>query len=220
LENTSGDNGHHPHQHILGFLRGGVDVDAFTSELRDLWLGAVARVGRYASPRWGIHVEHTDAKIADYVAKVGKEPKWTAAHELTKSWNKRGGDDHFSMAQLLEIYVIAGDGEAGRRWREYALAFKGRKQLVWSDGLRALLLPVELQEEKEDEDIVNASVEEAVFLARLDLAAWRVVLAVDARFELLQAAGSGDVGEIRRFLLSLGIGEGVYYAEASTCDGG
>ena len=214
LENTSGDHGHHPHQHILGFLRGGVDVQAFTRELRALWLAAVAKVGRYASPAWGIKVEHTDAAIADYVAKFGKEPKWTAAHEMAKGASKAARGEGYSMAGLLELYVVAGDGEAGRRWREYAQAFKGRKQLVWSDGLRALLLPAD-QVEQTDEEIVNAPVEEAVFLAMLDLAAWRVVLAVDARFELLQAASSGDVGEIRRFLFSIGVVEGVEYGEGS-----
>ena len=209
LEVTLGDHGFHPHQHILGFLAGGVDVEAFTRELRALWLAAVAKVGRFASPTWGIQVEHTDAAIADYVAKFGKEPKWTAAHEMAKSSSKAARRDGYSMPGLLELYVIAGDVEAGRRWREYALAFKSRKQLVWSDGLRSVLLPAE--QELSDEEIVNAPVEEAIFLAMLDLDAWRAVLAHDARFELLQVASSGDVGEIRRFLFSIGIVEGVEY---------
>lgn len=217
LEITFGDHGFHPHQHILAFLRGGVDVEAFTRELRELWLSSVAKVGRFASPTWGISVEHTDAQIADYVAKFGREPKWTAAHEMAKSSSKAARGHGYSMPELLELY-IAGDVDAGQRWRQFALAFKGRQQLVWSDGLRAALLPADDQE-LSDEEIVTAPVEEAIFLARLDLAAWRVVLAHDARFELLQAASSGDLGVIRDFLLSLGVAEGVEYAELSVEDG-
>ena len=218
LEVTYGDHGFHPHQHILAFLRGGVDVEAFTRELRELWLSSVAKVGRFASPTWGIQVEHTDAQIADYVAKFGREPKWTAAHEMAKSSSKAARGHGYSMPGLLELYVIAHDVDAGQRWRQFALAFKGRKQLVWSDGLRAALLPADDQE-LSDEEIVSAPVEEAIFLARLDLAAWRVVLAHDVRFELLQVASSGDLGAIQDFLLSLGVDEGVEYAELSVEDG-
>lgn len=218
LEVTYGDHGFHPHQHILAFLRGGVDVEAFTRELRELWLSSVAKVGRFASPSWGIQVEHTDADIAAYVAKFGREPKWTAAHEMAKSSSKAARGHGYSMPGLLELYVIARDVDAGQRWRQFALAFKGRKQLVWSDGLRAALLPAD-NRELSDEEIVTAPVEEAIFLARLDLTAWRVVLAHDVRFELLQAASSGDLEVIQDFLLSLGVAEGVEYAELSVEDG-
>ena len=118
------------------------------------------------------------------------------------------------MQGLLEVYAIASEGEAGRRWQEYARCFKGKKQLVWSDGLRALLLPG--QQEKSDEEIVNAQEEESVLLATLDLSAWRIILANDARFELLQVASSGDLGSIRLFLSTLGITEGVQYVEESS----
>ena len=211
LENTTGPNGHHPHLHYLMFLRGGIDFEAFEAELRELWLSALARVGRYASAKWAIKVEHTDADIADYVAKFGHDPKWTSAHEVAKPWSKSGGAGHFSMGQLLDVYVVDGDPDARRLWLEYYEAFKGKHQLVWSDGLRAVLLPDAV--EQSDQDIVNEAIENASYLAMLDLDAWRVVLGQDARYELLQAAAAGDVGEIRRFLLSIGISEGVDYAQ-------
>jgi hypothetical protein len=60
-------------------------------------------------------------------------------------------------------------------------------------------------EEKTDEEIVEEIVEDAVILAQLDLAAWRIVLANDARAELLDVASSGDAEKVRLFLGSLGI---------------
>ncbi len=207
LENTDGINGFHPHQHVLFFVAGGVDVDVFEQQLRDRWLASVAKVGRYASPKWGLNVKATTADIAAYVAKWGKEPKWTAAHELAKAGSKRGHGDHSSMPELLESFVVLGDVEAGTRWREYAQAFKGRKQLVYSPGLRALLGLI--AEEKTDEEVAAEAVEDAVVLAVLDLAAWRVVLANDARAELLNVASSGDPAQVRSFLLRLGVESGV-----------
>jgi hypothetical protein len=203
LENTYGVNGHHPHQHVLFFVAGGIDLEAFTQELRDRWGASVAKVGRYASPRWGLDVQAADADIADYVAKYGREPKWTTAHELAKAVSKRGRRDGLTMMDLLESYVVLGDRASGQHWREYALAFKGRKQLFWSKGLRALLGLV--VEEKDDQEIVEEIVEDAVILAQLDLAAWRIVLANDVRGELLDVASSGDAEKVRLFLGSLGV---------------
>jgi hypothetical protein len=202
LEVTHGDHGFHPHQHVLFFVAAGIDLDAFSNELRDRWLASVVKVGRYASPRWGLDVQASDAKIADYVAKFGREPKWTVAHELAKSPSKLGRRDGSTMRQLLMTYVVAGDAAAGRLWQEYARAFKGRNQLRWTKGLRALL---GLGVEKLDQEIVEEIVEDAVILAQLDLAAWRIVLGNDARGGLLEVASSGDAGLVGAFLASLGV---------------
>ena len=70
--------------------------------------------------------------------------------------------------------------------------------------MRELLLPG--TEEQSDQEIAEATSEEAILLARLDLAAWAIVLANDARYELLEVASSGDVEEIRKFLAMLGVG--------------
>jgi hypothetical protein len=203
LEVTHGDNGFHPHQHVLFFVGPGVDVEVFTQQLRDRWMASAARVGRYASPQWGLHVTAASADVAAYVAKWGKEPKWTVAHELAKAGSKGGRGGSSSMLQLLEYYVVMGDVEAGQRWREYALAFKGKHQLVYSNGLRSLLgLDAE---QKTDQQIAEEAIEDAIVLALLDLAAWRVVLGNDARAELLTVACSGDPALVRSFLVGLGV---------------
>lgn len=197
------DHGFHPHMHMLLFVRGGVDVQRLEHDLRAAWLAAVAKVGRYASPKWGLHVTAADADIAAYVAKWGKEPRWTAAHEMAKAGSKRGRGDSLSMLFLLEMYVVLGDARMGSLWREYAEAFKGKHQLQYSPGLRVLLGLVE--EQKTDEELATEAVEDAVILAQLDMIAWRVVLANDARAELLEVASSGDVEQVYSYLARLGI---------------
>jgi hypothetical protein len=203
LEVTDGAHGWHPHLHVLFFVAPGADVAAFSSELRDRWLAVTAKVGRYASPTWGVDVRSANEEIAAYLAKFGKEQFWTVARELAKSSSKNAYGSGRSMNELLEAFVVAGDRRAGARWREYARAFKGRNQHVYSPGLRGLLGLVE--QEKTDEQLAAEAVEDAVVLAVLTVEQWRVVLGNDARGELCDVASSGDPALVRSFLVGLGV---------------
>jgi hypothetical protein len=203
LEVTDGAHGWHPHLHVLFFVAAGADVAAFTSELRDRWLEVTEKVGRYASPTWGVDVRSANEEIAAYLAKFGKEQFWTVARELAKSSSKNAYGSGRSMNELLEAFVVAGDRRAGARWREYARAFKGRNQHVYSPGLRLLLGLVE--QEKTDEEVAAEAVEDAVVLALLTVEQWRVVVGNDARGELCDVASSGDPVLVRSFLLVLGV---------------
>lgn len=208
LEVTHGANGWHPHLHVLTFQTGSPgDLEGFFTER---WLAALAREGQEALSGPGVDVRTADRDVADYVAKYGKEPvdtdrpfRWTMEHELTKAPVKQAGFGGASPSQLLADYACHNDKEAGNRWREYALAFKGKRQLVWSRGLRDLL---GLGQEQSDEEIAKQHEQVAFVLAQMTLNQWRVVLANDARGELLEIAGSGDVGRVWLFLGAIGAG--------------
>jgi hypothetical protein len=135
------------------------------------------------------------------VAKFGREPTWTESHELTKAPAKKGRAGGRTPTQLLADYA-AGDKEAGLLWRVYALLFAGKKQLVWSRGLRDLL---GLNEEKSDEEVATEQSEIALLLAHLENEQWRAVIGNDARGELQAVADSGDVHQVVNFLADLGI---------------
>ncbi len=205
VEITHGVNGWHPHAHILFFLPPDTDTLAISlleSALRRRWLAVLTRAGLSASWTVGVDLRAADGAIGDYVSKFGSD--WTAAHELTKAIIKRGrGGDSRTIAQLLADFAVSGDRQAGELWREYALLFRGKKHLVWSRGLRVRLLPD--VEEKSDEELANEHDEVAVLLATLTLRQWSVVVANDARAELLTVASSGDVAQLIDFLVSLGV---------------
>lgn len=70
--------------------------------------------------------------------------KWGAAEELTLSNKKKGkkaGRQGPKGRSPMELLALAADGavDASQAWYEYALAFKGRRQLSWSPGLKAKL---------------------------------------------------------------------------------
>jgi hypothetical protein len=111
---------------------------------------------------------------------------------------------------LLADY-LAGDEAAGRLWVQYAVNFKGERQLRWSNGLRARL---GLEKEKTDEEIAIEQEEIAIILSSLTTGAWRIVLANDARGELLEVASRGDPAQVEAFLVQLGVADGSSYWNA------
>jgi hypothetical protein len=90
-----------------------------------------------------------------------------------------------------------GDIYSARLWQEYALAFRGKKQLVWSKGLRNLLgLGVELP----DEEIAQSVPSGAEILTRLSPVEWKAIRKADLRGEILDAASCMDETAFRRWL--------------------
>jgi hypothetical protein len=117
---------------------------------------------------------------------------------VTKAGRRKGR----TPMQLLADY-LNGDSAAGRLWLQYAVNFKGERQLRWSTGLRDRL---GLTKEKTDEEIAIEQEEVAVILSSLTTGAWRIVLANDARGELLEVASRGDPAQVEAFLVQLGAG--------------
>jgi hypothetical protein len=187
--------------HVLFFAARGADFNSLGDVLKECWLSILDMNGRSASDDIGVQLSDRRGDVARYIAKFGHEPKpnrWTVEHELIKSPSKLGKSEHRTPTQLLRDYM-RGDRGAGNLWREYSLAFKGKRQLVWSRGLRRAL---GLDKEKSDEELAKATDEPSVLLGQISLAQWRVILANDARAEVLEVASSGDAGALAEFLQS------------------
>lgn len=215
LEITHGDNGWHPHMHVLLFINGETNPTQLQEVFKQRWQSAVESEGGYASLQYGCDVRFTDEQISDYIAKYGKEPKWTAAHEVTKAISKTGIREGRTPMKLLFDYNN-GDKRAGRLWIQYACNFKGQRQLFWSHGLRKKL---GLAKEKTDEEVAAEQEETAVILTSLTVGAWRVVLRKEARGELLRIAATGDREAVAAFLQGLGL-EGAALAGDDQADAG
>lgn len=202
LETTYGEHGWHPHMHVLYFFRSLVDVPLFTHEMKSRWGRVVGELGGSATYEHGVDVRFADQDIADYVAKWGHDPQWTAAHELTKAAVKKGRVGGYTPQQLLMLAGLGWHG-AGERWVDYAINLKGERQLWWSQGLRSLL---GLEKEQTDEEVAAEQVDDgAILLAQLNSDDWEAILKNDARAELLQVASSGDVEQVYTFLERLGL---------------
>ena len=215
LEVTFGENGWHPHLHVLGFFQplASSAWASFPDVVKQRWINVLAAAGRDATWEHGVDVRDAQSDVYDYVAKYGRMPKgsrWTLDREVAKSPTKKAGKDGFTPWELLIRYG-EGNQAAGKLFQEYARVFKGRNQLTWSSGLRAELL---IGEEQSDEDIAAELPDDLALLASLTKEQWRTILRLkrDVRGELLHVAGSGDRDVLIAFLAL----HGVYVCQAAS----
>lgn len=122
-----GAHGWHPHFHMIVIMEDEEDL----TPLRDAWLASLRGAGLDGTGSgWDIR---SGDETGCYVA------KWGSAEELTLTRHKKGrGRSGRTPAQLLAASSDGGDKAAGHLWAEYARVFHGRRQLVWSRGLKAL----------------------------------------------------------------------------------
>lgn len=102
------------------------------------------RLGRRPDAH-GVHMLPLDASAVAYVSKIGDE--------VTRQDLKGGARQPWSILDA----VADGEAWAVARWLEYDSATRGRRALVWSDGLRADVLPD--VEDLTDEEIAALEVE-------------------------------------------------------------
>lgn len=211
LEVTYGANGWHPHVHELVFTTNPLneqDLDRLENELKGHWTRILGKRGYVASTEHGLKVSDDRYDLQRYITKFGHEPKmskeqwrnqWSLSHEITKAVTKKAKEGGRTPMQLLVDY-ITGDDEAGDAWREYALCFKGRKQLTWSNGLRELL---KIGIEKPDAEIAEELPENTTVYATFSLEQWKQILRSDLRGEILNRAGYMEQDEFSNWMGSI-----------------
>lgn len=135
-------------------------------------------------------------RAAEYVAKFGHDEAWGITSEVAKAYAKIGvrraawsEDLHCTPFQLLQ-FAGNGDRQAAALFREYAAAMKGKRQLVWSRGL------------KDEFDIRDATDEDLAAgadpmpdreeVGQLTGPEWSLVLSRQAVGEFLQFAAACD----------------------------
>jgi len=121
-----GANGWHPHFHMIIVSAGSVDLD----KLREPWLASLRASGLNGTGAGWLVQDASQA--GRYVA------KWGAAEEVALGARKKGRGGLTPM-QLLAASCDYADKRASFLWREYSSAFQGRRQLVWSRGLKAMV---------------------------------------------------------------------------------
>lgn len=194
------NHGWHPHFHILLFLDS-VPADLVAAEDRAylVWENA-CRLAGLPSPnrRHGVTLQD-GSRAAAYVAKMGREEsRWGLGHEMTKGHLKRAKDGETPF-DFLRAALAGDDPRARALFAEFAAAFRGKRQLVWSRGLRERFDIAEVS----DEEITRSQENDAWILSRLSRDDWRLVLKFDVRGELLELARYGVWDPVARFLDSL-----------------
>jgi len=186
LEVTHGQNGWHPHIHVLIFTTNRLPL----SIQEEIWCSAWKRACRLVdlpepSAAHGCTLQNGSA-AAMYVS------KWGLAQEMAKAHLKKGKLKGASPWDLLAI--SSGDvwenmpsyekSRASDLWLTYARAFKGERQLVWSKGLKDLLCV----DVKTDQELAQEDTETAARVYLINDQQWSWILSARAEVEILSIA--------------------------------
>lgn len=189
-EVTHGLSGWHVHFHEILLLRAETEAHALSAvrRLSGAWMASLAAEGLDGIEERAFQVQGA-AAAGNYIT------KWGVAEEVALAGKKRGRKkSSMTPSELLRDAALHDDEESARLWREYALVFKGARQLIWSDGLKDLAGIREI----EDEQAARESVAE--FMAMIDPLTWSgnagFVGAKYRRVRILDAAETGDVSDV------------------------
>lgn len=193
LEATYGANGWHPHFHILLFTKSELndqELNILQENLLLQWQSACVSSGLPLPNNHGLDLVN-GAWAAAYVT------KWGIEEEMTKGHLKQGiKEGHVSPFGLLELYD-QGDKNAGRRFQEYAKVFKGKRQLVWSKGLRELL---KVGEQKSDDEIIKEVEKASIEVMKISYDDFLQILKYEKRAEFLCQICAQGKEAIRAFI--------------------
>lgn len=188
-EVTRGVNGWHWHTHVLYITRSD-DWDDYALSVR--WLECLRAVGFEVGSSvldHGLDVMR-DCHASDYLTKMGMS-SWGAEKELTGTHAKEAGRGGRTPFQLLE----QGDIEY---WQEYVIATRGRKQLVWSAGLKKW---AGIGEVSDEEAAADEPDEQVVSVAIVPVLVWWQLVRQGLRIELLEALERGGIDGLKDWCL-------------------
>jgi hypothetical protein len=115
---------------------------------------------------------------------------------MTKGHTKKSAQGETPFDFLRSHLADASDKQAGVLFKEFAEAFKGKRQLHWSHGLKKHFNIGE----STDEELSVQLDDFAELLGRITPDQWRAVLKADLRGELLTVASAGGWPSVIFFL--------------------
>lgn len=178
LEVTWGQNGWHPHYHILIFIDKELS-DYDTAPLVELWQNS-CRLANLPIPNAKYGLDFREGEYSEYVTKWG----WGVESEMTKGHLKKGRGSNWSAWDLLKYYAF-GDGDDvekyGKLFQEFAIYFKGSQQLHWSRGLKAMFGIGE----KTDEQIADETQQNAEDVYDLNREFWWLICKYQRKADFL-----------------------------------
>jgi hypothetical protein len=195
--------GWHPHIHELAFVAGDADPRPFRPLMYERWRRACLKAGLgEPSERHGFDVRDGDAAAA-YVSKGVGPDSWGLEREVTKGHIKAGRGQNLSPFEILDCAVdrqALPEHRAASRalFADYVKSTKGRRQLVWSPGLKDRFAVPELS----DEEIALQVGVEAFALGGLSLDDWDVIDRHHLQAHVLTLAENGGVDAVNSLLAS------------------
>jgi len=183
-EVTYGQNGWHPHHHILIFSDKYLSIHEFSEIhhlMADHWCSSLHSVGirKVKEEEKFIACDFQDGTYADQY--VGK---WGIEHEMTKGHVKKGRQTYtpFDLLRLSDSDHLLFDTKLpSKLFQEFAIAFKGARQLMFSRGLKHSFSIKDIS----DDEIADSTLDEAEFLTSIEDMAFHLLCKYKKRAQYL-----------------------------------
>lgn len=186
------ENGWHWHAHRLVIIKNPEILVKYAEKLKESWVHcyelACREYGREFTEKNRIYMLERGldilekAQSTDYLVKIGNG-KWGADKELVDVSTKKGKVGRYTPFDLV--------GYRDDKFVEYIKATKGKRQLLYSNGLRALF---GLDAEKSDEELAQEQVEHSRTVARINYKNWKKILREDLKIEICEVL-ERDLGD-------------------------
>lgn len=169
LEVTHGSNGWHPHHHVILFLDKKIKPGLNITDIAEQWRHS-CKLANMQLPSLTHGIDLRDAEYASQYVN-----KWGLEHEVTKSHIKNGRNGSLTPWDILKQSMLEDHPEhaerMGKLFQEFAICFKGKRQLSWSRGLKALYDV----DEKTDEELAEETEKESNHILDIELYLWNLV---------------------------------------------
>lgn len=189
-EVTFGKNGWHPHHHILVFSDKALSISEFSAlrnELAEHWINC-CRLSKLPLPNMEHGLDLADGTYADQY--IGK---WGVEHEMTKGHIKKGKEGGLTPFDLLQLSFedeLVFGRKPSQLFKEYAAAFKGARQLMWSRGLKDVFGLCDVS----DDEIMDKVTDEAIKLNDVEDLVFRLLVKYKKYVEFLIAVEEEQKG--------------------------
>ncbi|MDE9484239.1 hypothetical protein, partial [Xenorhabdus bovienii] len=245
-----GENGWHPHFHIIVVSKQKLPVtrrdtnlsrtplpiehqDADWSWCLERWKDMTTRAGLDCPNEYGMDIQGGE-KAGEYITKFGSNGDvlktasgdavtWDMMDEVTKGNVKRGKKGSMSPWDLLRGIADTEDDDERHRLRVLFLFYaRAMKGVSQIKWSRGLRQFFELEPDKSDEEIVAEQDDSAKLLCHITLSEWRYLIKSSNRATVLELAENGGSEAVARFLFtSLYCGDfDLFYATFLSRDGG
>ncbi|MEU4345772.1 protein rep [Nocardia sp. NPDC023852] len=215
VEITHGENGWHPHAHVLVLTARPLAFDemcAWVGRLDARWAQGLAKVG-WPTGKVGVRLTVVPVEkgkgLAAYITKVQEKGLGNEIARADMKDATNGNRTPFAILADFGNHALADDLEL---WWEYEEATAGRSAIRWSPGLWAKLMP---DEDFGTEEEIAAEEHEGETVAVLTPWTWRRIRVIPgAEIAVLEAVEAEGWHGLLQTLLAYRIGiQGVYTAE-------
>lgn len=168
LEITYGQNGWHPHYHLLILTNkpmSETETETFSERLHQEWARAVEKISGKKPLRQAQDFQVCDEKgevLARYMSKV-QEKKWSAGTEMARFDLKKATHESINPFEFLDENNQLEVEKRTALWREYVAATYGARVITWSRGLKARYGIDEISDEEAQERADEIESQKAIY---------------------------------------------------------